>query len=82
MKTDVLSIRLTKREQWLLSHLPPEYPGQPFSQRIRNHLMDTAGAQLAVEVVITSSGDRHIHLPKKLGLKAGQEPVPRPWPVK
>lgn len=80
-KSDVFSLRLTKHEQWLLSYLDPEYPGQPLSQRIRNLLLDSAGAQLGVTIERTAGHDRTIVMPKKLGLKRGEAPVPRAWPV-
>lgn len=81
-KSDVFSIRLSQREQWLISWLEPEYAGQPLSQRIRNLLVDAAAHELKVDVTRDHRGDRTIHLPtRRMGLKRGEEPTPRRWPV-
>lgn len=78
-KSRVIGIRLQPAEEWLLSYLKPEYAGQPLCDRLRNALIDHASAELGIHVEAPSPGVRMIHRPK--GMRKGQEPVPRPWPV-
>lgn len=75
-KSHVFAMRLSQEEEWLLSYLPEEFPGQLFTERLRTFLVDHASAALAVKVDIPTAGKRIIHVK---GLKRGETPVPLPW---